>query len=252
MPISHECSYVSAGLTHPGQVRQVNQDAFVAMPEIGVWLVADGVGGHLQGEMASKLLVEAIGTIGSTEGLDQLTDLVCRKILAVNDELVQLAKNTGPDTIIGSTVAALIVQGSECVCVWAGDSRVYGLRQGRLTRLTRDHSPVEDLVEHGTLSRTQAMAHPQANVIYRAVGKEADLQLDVRLYDVRAQDRFLLCTDGLIKEASESEITEQLSGDDCRKSSEALLQLALRHGGHDNIAIIVVDINPNDRGANRR
>lgn len=245
MPISHECSYVSAGLTHPGQVRQVNQDAFVAMPEIGVWLVADGVGGHLQGEMASKLLVEAVGTISSTEGLDKLTELVRGKILTVNEELVQLAHNTGPDAIFGSTVAALIVQGSECVCVWAGDSRVYGLRRGRLTRLTRDHSPVEDLVEHGTLSRSQAMVHPQANVIYRAVGKEADLELDARLYDVHAHDRFLLCTDGLIKEASDSDITEHLSADDCRKASEALLELALQRGGHDNISIIVVDIYPN-------
>lgn len=241
MPNPCPLSYRSAGMTHPGRVRTINQDAYLALPERGVWLVADGVGGHQQGDLASHLIVESLQDPPCTRDLRRLIESVEQRIQSVNQRLVAMSASSNPNTVIASTVAALIAVGSECVSLWAGDSRIYGLRQGRLSRLTRDHSFVDALVEEGQITPEQAKTHPEANVIYRAVGKDADLVLEMRLYDVHAGDRFLLCTDGLTKEATDQEITERLSRGDCTEAARALLDLALAAGARDNIAVIVVD-----------
>jgi len=234
----------SAGSTHPGRVRQVNQDAYVALPELGVWVVADGVGGHQRGDVASKAVVDAIATLASPIRPDNLTEAVRHKILSVNRQLVQVAQDSSPGTVIGSTVAALVVEGHQCVCLWAGDSRVYGFRGGKLSRLTRDHSQVEELVEQGQLSAAEAMQHPEANVIYRAVGQSEDLEVDAIVYDIHYRDKFLLCTDGLTKELGDKEIAAVLANGDCHQNCRDLMARALGRECRDNIAIVVVDIDP--------
>jgi protein phosphatase len=231
----------SAGTTHPGRVRAVNQDAFVDRPRQGVWAVADGVGGHQQGEAASQTLVSAIAEIAIAPTHEPLVEAVRQRIIAVNQELVDRAQALGGDTLIASTIALMVAEGSRCICLWAGDSRIYGFRGGRLTRLTRDHSQVEQLVEQGVISAQEAMHHPDANVILRAVGQTRTLELDAVVYDLYDCDKFLLCTDGITKELEEHEIAAILATGDCRENCEQLLQLALSRACGDNIALVVVD-----------
>lgn len=236
--------FSSEGGTHPGRVRKINQDAYLALPEIGVWAVADGVGGHQRGDTASKAVVGSIATLAQAGPSDDLAESARQQILAVNRKLIQFARQEGPDTIIGSTVAVLVAQGQRCVCLWAGDSRIYGMRRGKLSRLTRDHSQVEDLVEQGRLSATEAMHHPDANLIYRAVGMTESLDLDAVVYDIHAHDKFMLCTDGLTKEVRDEEIAAILMSGTCCDSCRALLDLALSRDCRDNVAVVVVAVDP--------
>ncbi len=242
MPESSGFIFKSAATTHPGRVRAVNQDAFVELPQQGLWAVADGVGGHQQGEAASQAVVDAVAEIASAPPTGPLVEAVRQGILGVNRELVQRAHAIGSGTLIASTVVALVAEASRCVCLWAGDSRIYGFREGQLARLTRDHSHVEHLVEQGVLSREEALHHPEANIILRAVGREDSLELDAAVYDLYAQDKFLLCTDGLTKELSDDEIAAILAQGDCQANCEQLLELALSRTCADNLALIVVDV----------
>lgn len=235
--------FASAGSTHPGRVRTLNQDAFLALPELGVWVVADGVGGHQRGDAASRAIVDAVAALGRAALRESLAESVRQAILTVNHRLVEIAEESGPGTVIGSTVAVLVAQGEQCVCLWAGDSRIYGLRGGRLARLTRDHSEVEELVEQGRLSASEALRHPGANIIYRAVGNSDDLELDARVYDVYLHDKFLLCTDGLTKEVGDEEIAAILSHGNCHENCRTLMELVLSRPCRDNVAVIVVDVN---------
>jgi serine/threonine protein phosphatase PrpC len=209
---------------------------------LGIWAVADGVGGHQLGETASKAVVEAIGSIASGGPPENPVECVRLKILEANRRLVDIAKDQDPPAVIASTVAALVAEDYRCVCLWAGDSRVYGFRQGRLSRLTRDHSEVEDLVEEGRLSADEALHHPDANIIYRAIGKSEVLELDAVVYDVHPNDKFMLCTDGLTKEVEEQEIAGILSHGDCGQNCRDLLDLVLSRDCRDNVAIVVVDV----------
>ncbi len=233
----------SAGITHRGCVRDVNQDALLARPAIGLWLVADGVGGHEHGEKASRLLVDTVASL--SPDTPEFPEAVRRAILRVNHELVDMAHRAGPDIIIGSTVAVLIAQNHECVCLWAGDSRIYGLRHAELARLTRDHSEVEEMVALGQLNPLDSLHHPDANILSRAVGQDETLELDACVYDLFAGDRFMLCTDGLTKEVDDAEIAAVLSRGDCQQSCNELIELAMQRGCHDNIAVIVVDTRHN-------
>jgi len=235
-------SFSSEGSTHPGRVRTVNQDAYLALPDLGVWVVADGVGGHQRGDTASQAVVDGIATLEQGKPRVGLAESARLQILAVNRRLIQIARQAGPDTIIGSTVAVLVAEGRRCVCLWAGDSRIYGMRGGKLSRLTRDHSQVEDLVDQGRLSPVEAMRHPAANIIYRAVGKSEDLEIDAVAYDICANDKFMLCTDGITKEVSDEEIAAILSTGTCRDNCRALVDLVLSRECRDNVAVIVVDV----------
>lgn len=237
-------TFSSYGRSHPGHARAVNQDAYLALPQFGVFAVADGVGGHQRGDTASKAVVDAIAALLRSELPEDLAEAVRTQILGVNLRLLELARELGPDTIIGSTVAALVAEERHCVCLWAGDSRIYGMRHGRLKRLTRDHSQVEQLVDQGYLTAEEALRHPHANVIYRAVGMSEDLEIDAVVYDVYVNDKFLLCTDGLTKEVKDEEISDVLTTGTCRENCRDLVELALSRGCRDNIAVVVVDVEP--------
>jgi len=243
MSHSSNFQFASAGSTHPGHVRPLNQDAFLALPELGVWVVADGVGGHQRGDAASRAIVDAIAGLGRDPHGESLAESVRQAILAVNHRLIEIAEQAGPGTVIGSTVAVLVAQGQQCVCLWAGDSRIYGLRMGKLSRLTRDHSQVEELVQQGQLSALEAMQHPEANIIYRAVGSSEDLELDACVYDIYLHDKFMLCTDGLTKEVSDDEIAAILATGDCHENCRALMELVLSRACRDNVAVVIVDVN---------
>ena len=235
-------TWVSSARTDPGLARRVNEDAFLERHDIGLWVVADGMGGHKAGDVASQMLVDYLARVGPQARMSTFVDEVEAQVLAVNSRLFGMGHRKSAKSTIGCTVVALLACGSHCLSVWAGDSRVYLYRDGQLQALTRDHSQVEELVEQGLLLRVDAERHPEANIITRAVGATDRLYLDLELTELAHGDRYLLCSDGLYREVSEPEIAELLGAGTGAEASQALVKLTLERGAHDNVTVIVVDI----------
>ncbi len=228
-------------MTHAGKVREVNEDACLALPRRGLWVVADGMGGHDAGDVASRMIVESLSDVQPHENPADFLDEVEDRLLDVNLSLYQTAAASPVVRTIGSTVVALLVMGRHLVIVWAGDSRAYRLRDGSLEKLTIDHSQVELMVQTGELRPDEAESHPLANVITRAVGGTEDLNLDVDLREIRDGDRYLLCSDGLYKDLDEDTLARNLAAGDPDAACHALLETALAGEASDNITAAVID-----------
>lgn len=151
-------------VTHPGTIRSHNEDACVSRPDLGLWVVADGVGGHDAGEMASGLIATALGSIPPELSPEETLTQVRMRMAAVHAALRERAARQGYG-VIASTVVVLIVRRGHFACLWAGDSRAYLLRDGALVRITRDHSLVQDLVDGGQITEAEAENHPRANIV---------------------------------------------------------------------------------------
>jgi serine/threonine protein phosphatase PrpC len=235
----------SHGLTHVGLVRTRNEDAFLERPEIALWVVADGMGGHERGDEASAAIVAALAALRPRDltEIDDYVDEVKKPLTLVDRDLRARAAAQGPGTVIASTVVALFVYGGDFGCLWAGDSRLYLLRDGKLRRLTTDHSRVQELVDAGRLSSEQAAVHPDRNVVTQAIGGGRFL-LGVRAGNVHAGDRFLLCSDGLTNMLSDAEIARELTAAAPQQAAERLRDLVLARGAIDNVTIVIVDVEP--------
>jgi len=231
--------FQTGATTHVGIVRKLNEDSVLARPEIGLWVVADGMGGHGGGDVASQAVVIALATLVATDSATQLLDQFEERIAQVNGELRALARSRGA-AIIGTTLAALLIHGPHYACVWCGDSRVYLLRNGAMAQISRDHSEVQDLIDRGILEAAEAKTWPRRNVITRALGV-AD-RADLEIIDGRAQvgDRFLLCSDGLTNHLGDAEIAAILGAGAPQTVCDKLLALTLRRGASDNVSIVVV------------
>ena len=234
-------SWESSGLTDKGNMRDHNEDAFLELPTRGVWVVADGMGGHQSGDLASQMVIDLVARIGASEKRSQVVEYVEDALITANRRLYRKSLEGERPTVIGSTVAALVVVGGYAVSAWAGDSRVYRLRAGVLEQVSRDHSEVEELIEQGVLTRATAEEHPAANVITRAVGGAEDLYLEMELVRLKNLDRFLLCSDGLYKELKEQEIAAYLAEGDSAQACAQLLNTALSRRCTDNVTALVVD-----------
>lgn len=230
----------SAHATHLGHVRTVNEDATLDRPDLGIWAVADGMGGHAAGDVASRMLVDALGRLRPQRDLSTLVEFAEHGILGVNDRLLELARQRGQ--VIGSTIVTLLACGRHCAFLWAGDSRLYRFRDGELEQLTTDHSQVERYVQLGLLAREDVHQHPDSNLITRAVGASSPLYLDCDMTALHAGDRFLLSSDGLDKHVGSREIAEALRLTDPQRAADRLVAGALAHGGTDNVSVCVVDV----------
>jgi protein phosphatase/serine/threonine-protein phosphatase Stp1 len=229
--------------THNGTVRKHNEDAFVSRPDIGLWAVADGAGGHDAGEVASGMLAAALSEIPTSLSGAELLNVVRERVAAVHGALLAEAARRGAGSMIASTLVVLMVRDGHFACLWAGDSRVYLLRGGVMQQVTRDHSLTQELVEAGAITAAQAEHHPQANVITRAVGGGDEvLELEKLSGILEPGDRFLLCSDGLSKELDAVTLASLLAADDGEGPGEALVGAAVAHGARDNVTAVVVDV----------
>lgn len=233
--------WTSSACSDVGAVRELNEDAFLERPDLGLWMVADGMGGHFAGDVASQMVVSAMDSLEASASLSKFVDSVEQRLVETNTRLREYAEREEARTI-GSTVVALLIRGAHAVCLWAGDSRMYRYRNANLEQISQDHALVEELVERGVLTAEQAVDHPHGNLVTRAVGAADQLFLDVEIIPIQPGDIFILCSDGLEKEVAESEMSLMVAENDTSQLSHLLLKRALAHGAHDNVTVISVAI----------
>lgn len=235
------CSWRSAARTEAGKVRARNEDALLALPEQGLWVVADGMGGHQNGALASRLIIEQLAEPSEGDLSQRLNDLR-KRLHGINHHLGQaLTVVAGqPDPIIGSTVVALLIEDNRAACVWAGDSRCYLWRSSRLYQLSRDHSLFQQLVDEQQLSPAEAARHPAAHALTRAIGASDELKLEILELDVLPGDAFLLCSDGLYQALSANELGAALNLPSPLLALNRLFQQALDGPARDNISAVVI------------
>jgi serine/threonine protein phosphatase PrpC len=240
--------YETAARCHVGTVRKVNEDAILAAPQAGLWAVADGMGGHMGGAHASRAVTEALARIGGGE-LSQRAAAVRQAIAAVNAELTDYGRRFDPPRTVGATVVVLLADGERFICVWAGDSRAYRLRDGGLTQLTRDHSLVQQLVESGLISSAQSENHPDGHIITRAVGADPQIELESIEGDWLPGDTFLLCSDGLSRVVSPTVLVMAMSAPELEPSAAHLIDTTLECGAPDNVSFLLVRAASGSRNA---
>lgn len=222
------CRLISRCLTHTGQVRRRNEDAVLALPEAGLWAVADGMGGHQDGHLASQAVIAALRQAAISGGGRALLASLPDVLQEANEGLLAAAGRKGGETVIGSTIALLLLEEDRFHCLWAGDSRIYLRRGPRLSRLTQDHVVRED----------------QRVRLTRAVGADPDLALDYLYGDLYEGDRFLLCSDGLSGVLSDAEMSMALDSYGGEGACAALVDAALRAGAPDNVSCVTVSLEP--------
>ena len=232
--------------TDKGMIREVNEDAIISREDIGLWAVADGMGGHAIGDVASTMVIDSLAEAASKSYLNDSVVAVEDCLLQANSNIYAYSQRMLDGATMGTTVIALLLHDQVGVCFWVGDSRLYRHRDNELLQLTRDHSQVEEWLQQGLLQPEEAGNHPQRNVITRAVGVEDQLNIDMDVFDASIGDTFLLCSDGLYNAIDRKQIVDGLS---CREAKEAvttLMTAALANGASDNVSIIVVKGEPGE------
>jgi len=230
----------SSSVTHVGAVRDVNEDAILDAESQGLWVVADGMGGHEAGHIASTMLVDALQQLNNDQKLSALVEQVEDLVHQVNQDIRTHSFKHFEGRTMGSTLVSLIIRDALGACVWAGDSRLYRLRDTKLAPISVDHSRVNELLRDGLIKPEDAAEHPASNVITRAVGATQQLFLDTTIFSVEAGDIFLLCSDGLYGEVSDEEMATIIASSPCADAANNLLQRALDEGARDNVSVIVV------------
>lgn len=239
-------SFRSRAATHPGTAGRMNEDGYLNRPDLGLWVVADGAGGHQSGEVASAAVVAALRDVATGLTAGEILQEVRARLEAAHERLRTASEERGQGVIMATTVVVLIARDDHFACLWAGDSPAYLLRGDVLTKITRDHSLVQDLVEAGMITESEAVNHRQANIITRAVGADQEtLELDKRTGPLMRGDRLLLCSDGLSKTLSLGEIASLLSLEE-GADAEQLVMAAIDARAIDNVTAITIEFSDND------
>jgi len=210
-------------------------------------MVADGAGGHARGDVASRMIAESLAEVSASPSAGALAADVQRRLAATHAALRDPSLNGGAADIMASTVVVLVACAGTYACLWAGDSRLYLLRDGQFTQISKDHSLVQELVDSGAIRREDAERHPHANVITRALGsEEATLRLDRVGGIYQAGDRFLLCSDGLCKTLDDAEMARHMREGDGESLAARLVAAALERRARDNVTAVTVEILADD------
>lgn len=234
----------SFSLSDVGCVREVNEDSLIESSDKQLWAVADGMGGHKVGDVASKKIIELLERVNAYQNLSDYIDEVEDTLFNANQLLIDFARENFDSQTMGSTAVCLIIKQNVGVAMWVGDSRLYRYRNNQLQQMTRDHSQVQEMVQMGLLSQEEAAVHPYRNVITRAVGVEPDLYVDINVFSTQVGDKFLLCSDGLYNAVSRDDVEFMLNHHDPKACVADLMKAALENGADDNVSIIVVKGEP--------
>ncbi|HUN86917.1 MAG TPA: protein phosphatase 2C domain-containing protein [Terracidiphilus sp.] len=233
----------SSAMTDAGPKRDHNEDTYVERPDIGLWAVADGAGGHESGELAAAMLRDALQTMPPGLQEPELIAEAVARIQFVHRALREEAARRSPYSLVAATLVVLIGSDDHYVCLWAGDARAYLLRDGKLQQLTRDHSLVQELIDAGVISRDQAATHPRANIITRAVGSdEQDVALDRTEGILRKGDLFLLCCDGVFKTLPDDTLNQLLATERRGSLADAVIRAAVAANASDNVTAVTIDV----------
>ena len=252
----------AAGRTEVGCVRKHNEDNFLMEPDLGLFVVADGLGGHAAGEVASQIVVEKIGQFithtverDRTWPVEYDTELpydgnrLKAALLLADQSILNDIRSNPERESMGSTVVACLVNGATITLVHVGDSRAYLLNPNGIQQITRDHSWVAEQVANGILTPDEARRHPFRNVITQALGNGGELDISVRELQVKELDRILLCSDGLSGMVQDEEIWEIVqNAPDAEEAAGRLIAKAMSNGGEDNITVVIVAFDPDKKG----
>ena len=228
--------------TDVGLRRKINEDSLLARPGYRLWAVADGMGGHEAGEVASAMVVDALSRLPPFLDMEGRVEAALAALARVNRELIALARSEPRPRTIGSTAVAITIEDGAFRCLWAGDSRAYRVRAGSIEQLTRDHSLVQELVDAGMLAPEEAEGHPNANVVTRAVGVVDKLRVDGCEGDAQAGDIFLLASDGLTRVVPDEELLDELTSYALEEAADRLVETVLSRGAPDNVSLIILRV----------
>lgn len=246
--ISKTLVWQSVGVTHQGKVRKLNEDALMLNPQQAHWCVADGMGGHERGDLASQAITKALAEVEQHGDLVAFMDVIDDTLVDVNCKLQTLAGQLTTAGIIGSTVVGLALFQQHIMYYWCGDSRLYRYRYKQLQQLSIDHTQVQDLIDKGICSPQEAHSKGNPNIITRAVGGQSQLYVDFEMAQCQAGDLYLLCSDGVEKELTDEQVQGILAtyAPDLEQAAEQLLAAVLAAGARDNVTIVLVLINNNN------
>ena len=231
--------WISAAATHVGRRRQINEDALLDRPDAGMWAVADGMGGHHAGDVASTSIITALSDVTPSDRLSSYVNSVEDRLFGVNQRLQSMAKERNENCTIGSTIITMLTTGGHNAFLWAGDSRAYLFRDNLLSQLTSDHSQVEELVQRNLLSPEEAESHPASNIITRAIGAAPELFVGININETKPGDTYLLCSDGLYKHLNNDDMENILGQENVHAIVHSLIDLTLERGASDNVTVVV-------------
>ncbi len=226
--------------THPGLVRSVNEDSVLARDDLSLWVVADGMGGHANGQWASQTLIGQFAQIGLHGSAENRGAAMVAALQAGNAAIFAAGKAAGQS--MGTTAVLLHFDGPTVMCLWVGDSRAYRFRRGGLTQLSRDHSVVQELVDRGSLAADEAETHPMAHVLSRAIGGEPECRPEGITDTALPGDHYLLCSDGLTKVVAEEAIGRLLRLPSVNAAADRMIAETLEQGAPDNVTVVLISV----------
>ena len=238
---NRKLKFQSVGRTHAGCVRTLNEDAMLERPDIGLWAISDGMGGHTAGDVASATIVASLNRVARKPGT-AFADTVQGALAEANSDLHRRSAALGPGSTMGATVAILGADNGEFFCLWAGDSRLYRYDGGRLSQITRDHRYIQNLLDTGVLQPDEAERHPLRNVITRAVGINPEIELDRTRGALAVGDMFLLVTDGVTTVCKDEDLAALLAAPNMDLAANSIVARCLERGAPDNLSLVIVQV----------
>jgi len=236
--------FKSAARTDRGKVREKNEDAFINYPERKLWVVADGMGGHENGEIASRMVVEALADLELDKEFEKRVNQITQCLRRVNKQLTQeqtIIKGQAP-SIMGSTVVVLLIENHHMACVWAGDSRCYLFRKGNIYQVTKDHAVWQELMDNEKLSQKEAQQQKGSFALTRAIGASTELNLEIVEMEIEKGDKFLLCSDGVYQHISYDQLYVAMNKASASLGIEQLFSDILMTEAKDNLTAIIVSL----------
>ena len=238
--MEQKISWAEAGAaTHVGKARQQNEDNYLVLTESGVWAVADGMGGHSAGDLASFTVVDELRRIVPASSAAELLADCEARIVDANNRLRKITDER-QGGIIGTTVAVLLVYEEFFACIWAGDSRLYRIRKSGIEQLSVDHTEAQELLAEGKLTAEEARSWLRRNVITRAIGTYDDLELEMINGTLEHDDVFVICSDGLTTHVEDQEILALANNNPPQRACDLLISLTLDRGATDNVTVVIV------------